>query len=193
MQLIQLPHYFNYLLCSSSSFMPSLSRCGDQNCTVFKKWLQPHFYIAPNYILCLLLKTWHLMVSCIMLIFTTTAHWCRDLRDLPRMTPRCFSRVLNGHSEFSITGHGSDFLLRWIALDLSTLELISHLPSQLSFATFLLSSEAPSASWQWHLTSKNGFIAPSKLEISLHTPGHWWKYLENQCWCLSLRELTEEN
>lgn len=64
----------------------------------------------------------------------------------------------------------AQIILPWyITLNLSALKLICRLPSLLSFATFLLSSEVPSASWQWRLTTQNSLISSSNLEISLHT------------------------
>ena len=64
----------------------------------------------------------------------------------------------------------AQIILTWyITLNLSTLKLFCHLPSMLSFASFLLSSQVPSASWQWHLTTQNTLISFSDLEILLYT------------------------
>lgn len=68
----------------------------------------------------------------------------------------------------------AQIILCWYnTLNLSTLKPICHLPSLLSFATFLLSSEVPPARWRWCLTTQNSFISSSDLEISLHTPFYW--------------------
>lgn len=110
-------------------------------------------------------------MSCILLVLTATAYWAHDLRDLTGMTQRCLFWVLSRHSEFSIMRYSSHYSSLVYYLKIIYTE--AHLSSLLSFATFLLSPEVLSASWQLAWSHPQTW----RFHCILPSPGHWWNYL----------------
>ena len=110
-------------------------------------------------------------MSCILLILTATAHWAHDLRDLPGMTPRCLSWVLNGHSDFSIMGHGSDYSS--LMHSLRFIYTRPHLPPSFSAQFCHLSSQLWSSFSQLAMT----FDHTEWLDIILKLGDFTWRPL----------------
>lgn len=122
-----------------------------------------------------------LMMSCILLILLDTAHWACDLRDLPGMTPRYFSWLLGGHSEFSIMKHSSDYSSPMHCLR------FFYTGFHLTYEMFLCSASPPSFSalkflqpvgndfWPHRMASYNP--QTWRFQCTPSSPGPWWKCL----------------
>lgn len=145
-----------------------------------KLWAYTFLYSCK--IMCSILseKPFLKILSCILLILLNTAHWACSLKNLPEMTPRYFSQLLDVILNSESWGTAQITLPQCSALDFFYIRFhltyyfsaqFRHLPSELwsSFSYLAMTSDHTE---QPHITLRlGGFTA------DFFPPVPWWKCL----------------